>query len=86
MLLGTVLLTSSVVKVPYIQTLLERTGELRHPRNFLLPLRHFYLFIKYPRCNPWCGSFRIGSISGANVALMVFGLSDFHSGSVISQL
>lgn len=78
MLLGTVLLNTSVVKVPYIQTLLEKTGELRHPRNFLLPLRHFYLV--------QCKHFRIGNISGANVALMVVGLSDFHSGSVISQL
>ena len=80
------LINTDVAKQPWSQILLKGTGELWHPRNFLLPLRHFYLFRKYPRCNVWCGSFRIGSISRSNVALMVFGLSDFHSGSVISEL
>ena len=47
--------------------------------------RLFYLFIKYPRCNVWGGSFGIGNISRSNAALMVFGLSDFPSESVISE-
>lgn len=34
----------------------------------------------------WCGCPEKGNIIKSNVALMVFGLSDFHSGKVISEL